>query len=226
MADHSNPIRVFLIEDYRLFRDALRAVIEVSRDLQIIGEAESVEQAIFQLKRAATDVVVVDLRLFEHAGLAAVKTLSRDNPRLRVVALSQDVDSEDALEVVRAGNIHGLLPRNTSSAVLLDAIRSVSRGGVFLGPTIADRLFSSIRDGKMEKPAPQPQPVAGLSPREVQLLRLIASGKSSKEIAVLLDLSVQTVRTYRKNVMKKVGVGNAAELTRFAMFHGLIGSKH
>lgn len=223
MSSHSAPIRVFLIEDHRLFREALRAVIEASRDFRVVAEADSVENAVFQLRRIPADVAIVDLRMFELTGPSGVRALLRNTPNLRVVALSDDGDvTETPLETVKAG-VHGLLPRNTTSAALLDAIRSVSRGGVFLGPNIADKIFSSIRESRNDRSVGHSDTVAGLSPREVQLLRMIASGKSSKEIAVLLDLSVQTVRTYRKNLMKKVGVGNAAELTRFAMFHGFVG---
>lgn len=225
MSETSTPIRVVLIEDHRLFREALRVVVESDKDFRIVGEADSVEQAITMLRRTPADLVIVDLRMFRDTGPAGVRALSRGSLNLRVVALSSENENDGALETVQAG-VHGLLPRNTTSAALLDALRGVARGGIFLGPRIADQLFLSIRDGRMDKPPSHSQALAMLSPREIQLLRLIASGKSSKEIAVLLDLSVQTVRTYRKNLMKKLTVGNAAELTRFAMYHGLVGPKH
>lgn len=224
MSDHPSAIRVLLIEDHRLFREAIKAVVESDKEFRIVGEADSVEQALFLLRRSPADVAVVDLRMFRDTGPAGVRALSRGNGNLRIVALSAENETQAALETVQAG-VHGLLPRNTTSAALLDALRGVARGGIFLGPKIADQLFSSIRDGHLDRPQGHSEALGVLSPREIQLLRLIASGKSSKEIAVLLDLSVQTVRTYRKNLMKKLAVGNAAELTRFAMYHGLVGPK-
>jgi DNA-binding NarL/FixJ family response regulator len=223
MSKQATPISVLLVEEHRLFREGLRAVVEASDDCRIAGEAASLDDALRILRRATVDVVIVDLRLFTSTGPESVRMLTRDYPRLRVLVLSLDNDSGSVLATLRHG-VHGMLPKNTTSAALMDAIRSVARGGIYLGPHVAEKLFSSIRQGQFDKPA-KTDPELGLAPREVQLLRLIASGKSSKEIAVLLDLSVQTVRTYRKNLMKKVGVGNAAGLTRFAMFHGLIGPK-
>ncbi|MDX1978928.1 MAG: response regulator transcription factor [Bryobacteraceae bacterium] len=223
MSKQATPISVLLVEEHRLFREGLRAVIETSEDCRIAGEAATLDDALRIMRRTPVDVVLVDIRLFTLTGPDGIRLLTRENGRLRVLVLSLDNDSGSVLSALRTG-VHGMLPKNTTAAALMDAIRSVARGGVYLGPHVAEKLFSSIRQGQFDRPA-QSDPELGLAPREVQLLRLIASGKSSKEIAVLLDLSVQTVRTYRKNLMKKVGVGNAAGLTRFAMFHGLIGPK-
>src|SRR5690606_23777852 len=140
------PIRVLLVEEHRLFREGLRAVIEGSEDCCVTAEAANLDEALRVLRRDIPDIAVIDIRAFSVTGTDGIRMLSRQHPQLRILVLSLDNDSGNVLSTLRNG-AHGMLPKNTTAISLMDAIRSVARGGIYLGPNVADKLFSSIRQG-------------------------------------------------------------------------------
>jgi DNA-binding NarL/FixJ family response regulator len=131
-------------------------------------------------------------------------------------------DDETSVVASFRSGARAFILKKASSSDLLDALRAVSKGGSYLSPQVSDHLLSRIQRGDLESKS-IPGPLAGLSPRERQVLRLVAEGKTSKDIAVMLDLGLQTVRTYRKTLMKKIGVINVASLTQVALAAGLTG---
>ena len=135
-------------------------------------------------------------------------------------------DEHSVVSAVRSG-ARGFVLKRASDTDLLEALRIVAGGGMYLSPHVSDRLMQRIQSGNMES-APLPPAIGGLSPREVQVLRLVADGKTSKEIGALLTLTEQTVRSYRKTMMKKLGVNNVAALTQLALSNGLtqVGRAH
>jgi DNA-binding NarL/FixJ family response regulator len=151
-------------------------------------------------------------------GVETTTEILRAHPDCKVVILSMFDDENSVVSAIRQGARAFILKR-ASDADLVDALRMVAAGGMYLSPQVSDRLLTRIQKGDLEsKPAAA---LEGLAPREVQVLRLVADGKTSKEIAVLLNLSDQTVRSYRKTMMKKLGVNNVAGLTQLALSTGL-----
>jgi DNA-binding NarL/FixJ family response regulator len=152
-------------------------------------------------------------------GIEATTELLRHCPGIKVLILSMFDDENSVVSAIRSG-ARAFVLKKASSGELLDALRTVARGGSYLSSQVSDRLLSRIQRGDLET-RDRSTPLESLSPRELQVLRLVAEGKTSKDIAVLLDLGLQTVRSYRKTMMKKLGVNNVAGLTQLALAAGI-----
>ena len=152
-------------------------------------------------------------------GIEATTEILRHCPETKIVILSMYDDEHSVVSAIRSG-ARAFVLKKASDNDLLDALRTVAKGGSYLSPQVSDRLLHRIQRGDLESKQ-VPSALEGLSPRELQVLRLVAEGKTSKEIAVMLDLGLQTVRSYRKTMMKKLGVNNVAGLTQLALSAGL-----
>jgi DNA-binding NarL/FixJ family response regulator len=164
-------------------------------------------------------VVLMDLRLPGINGIEATIEIVRRCARTKVIILTMNDDENSVVAAFRSG-VRGFLLKKASSADLLDALRTVSKGGCYLSADVSNHLLTRIQCGDL-KLKEDSDPIAILSPRERQVLRLIAGGMTTKDIAKLLDLGLETVRTYRKTLMKKIGVTNIAGLTQVAFAAGL-----
>lgn len=213
------PIEVLLVDDHKIMRDGIKAILGRAEDFRVIGEAETGTDAVHFVKTRKTDMVLMDIGLPGLNGVETTAEILRHSPECRVVILSMYDDEHSVVGAIRSGARAFILKR-ASDTDLLDALRIVWRGGSYLSPQVSDRLLARIQKGDLEaKPAVAALEV--LSPRELQVLRMVAEGKTSKEIAVMLDLREQTVRSYRKTMMKKLGVNNVAGLTQLALSTGL-----
>lgn len=213
------PSDVLLVEDHRIVRDGVRAMLERAEDFRVVGEVESGTEAVQFCRRNAPDVVVMDLSLPDLNGMAATEEILRNAPNTKIVILSMHEDDQSVIGAIRAG-ARGFVLKKASLGDLVDALRAVAKGGSYLSPQVSDKLLSRIQRGDMET-AKLPDTLDVLSPRELQVLRMVAEGKTSKDIAGVLNLGLQTVRSYRKTMMKKLGVNNVASLTHLAMAAGL-----
>lgn len=213
------PSDVLLVEDHRIVRDGVRAMLERAEDFRVVGEVESGTEAVQFCRRNAPDVVVMDLSLPDLNGMAATEEILRNAPNTKIVILSMHEDDKSVIGAIRAG-ARGFVLKKASLGDLVDALRAVAKGGSYLSPQVSDKLLSRIQRGDMET-AKLPDTLDVLSPRELQVLRMVAEGKTSKDIAGVLNLGLQTVRSYRKTMMKKLGVNNVASLTHLAMAAGL-----
>lgn len=214
------PFDVLLVDDHKIMRDGIKAILSRTEDFRVVGEAENGADAVSFVKQRRPFMVLLDIGLPD--GLNGVETTTeilRSHPDCKVVILSMFDDENSVVSAIRQGARAFILKR-ASDADLLDALRMVAAGGMYLSPQVSDRLLTRIQKGDLES-KPAAAALDGLSPREVQVLRMVADGKTSKEIAVLLDLSEQTVRSYRKTMMKKLGVNNVAGLTQLALSTGL-----
>jgi len=213
------PIGVLLVDDHKIMRDGIKAILQRDSEFRVVGEAENGSDAVQFVKRHNPDLVLMDIGLPGLNGVETTAEILRFKPSCKIVILSMYDDESSVVGAVRAG-ARGFVLKKVSDTDLLEALRVVARGGAYLSPQVSDRLLTRIQKGDLgSKPAPAA--LEALSPREVQVLRMVAEGKTSKEIAVMLNLREQTVRSYRKTMMKKLGVNNAPGLTRLALATGL-----
>jgi DNA-binding NarL/FixJ family response regulator len=213
------PLDVLLVDDHKIMRDGIKAILGRGSEFKVVGEAENGTDAVQSAKRLRPHLVLMDIGLPGLNGLETTQEILRFHPGCKIVILSMYDDENSVVGAVRAGARAFVLKR-ASDSELMDALRTVGAGGMYLSPQVSDRLLTRIQKGDLDA-----RPVASalqmLSPRELQVLRLVAEGKTSKEIAILLDLSEQTIRSYRKTMMKKLGVNNVAGLTQLALSSGL-----
>ncbi len=213
------PFDILLVDDHKIMRDGIKAILKTGNEFNVVGEAEDGAEAVVLAKKLHPHLVLIDINLPKLNGIEATGEIVRHCPDSKVIILSMYDDENSVVSAIKGGARAFVLKR-ASDHDLLDALRTVAKGGSYLSPQVSDRLLNRIKRGDQDDRKP-PQATDGLSPRELQVLRLVAEGKTSKEIAVLLDLGLQTVRSYRKTMMKKLGVSNVAGLTQLALAAGL-----
>jgi NarL family two-component system response regulator LiaR len=213
------PFDVLLVDDHKIMRDGIKAILGRAEEFRVVGEAENGTDAIQLIKRLRPQLVLMDIGLPGLNGVETTAEILRYHPECKVIILSMFDDENSVVSAVRAG-ARAFILKKASDTDLVEALRMVAAGGMYLSPQVSDRLLTRIQKGDLAHRATPPV-LESLSPREVQVLRLVAEGKTSKEIAVLLDLREQTVRSYRKTMMKKLGVNNVAGLTQLALSTGL-----
>lgn len=220
MFQFSMPVDVVLVDDHKIMRDGIKAILARTDDFQVVGEADNGGDALRLVMQQRPAMVLMDIGLPSGMnGLETTAEVLRVWPGCKVVILSMFDDENSVVGAIRFGARAFVLKR-ASDNDLLDALRMVAAGGMYVSAQVSDRLLTRIQQGDLDARPPSAA-LKGLSPREVQVLRLVADGKTSKEIGVLLDLREQTVRSYRKTMMKKLGVNNVAGLTQLALSTGL-----
>jgi DNA-binding NarL/FixJ family response regulator len=211
------PITVLLAEDHQIVREGLRRLLDVEEDFEVVGEAVSGRQAVDLVRKLRPNVVVMDIAMPLLNGLEATAQIRQIAPDTRVLILS--AHSDDAyVEKAMALGAAGFLIKQSSVHVLKDAIREAIKGKTFYSPEVARHLRnrqSGSKDGKAGKgPA--------LTPREAEVLQLVAEGKANKQIAAELDISIKTVEKHRDHLMHKLAIHDTAGLTRYAISAGII----
>jgi len=210
-------MRVLIVDDHAIIRDGLRAILEAQPDIEVVGEAMEGREALEKADELRPDVVIMDLTMPGMGGLEATRQLKLLYPDVRVMALTMHESDDYFFQVLQAG-ADGYFVKGGSSAELLSALRTVSRGEVFLYPSMATRLLKDYL-----KPARAGRDrYEGLTDREVEILKLVAEGRSNQEIGDLLVVSVSTVQTHRANLMAKLGLHSRTELVKYAIRQGII----
>ena len=209
-------IHVVLADDHALVRDGLRAVLARETDIAVVGEAPDGRQALAVVDAMRPDVVVLDLSMPVLNGLDAARQLAGRARGPRPILITMHLEDRYVLEALRAG-VRGYVLKKQAAADLVQAIRDVAAGRVYLSPGISAAVADAIRTGA-------PPPEERLTPRERQVLQLVAEGKTTKEIAAILAVSVKTVDAHRTHLMQKLDLHDVAGLTRFAIRLGLVQS--
>ncbi len=214
--------RILLADDHEIMRQGLRSLIEKEADLEVVAEAEDGRTAVTLARKLAPDVVVMDIGMKDLNGIEATRQILAESPRIKIIALSVHRDRRFVEEMLKAG-ASGYLLKEGAWADLTRAIEVVSSGQVYLSPPIADLVVS---DFVRQSPQPDSSPFEVLSPREREVLQLLAEGRSTKEVAAYLHVSVKTVETHRLHIMRKLDMHSMAELTKYAIREGLTPLDH
>ncbi len=209
-----HPIRLFIVDDHAIVRAGVRMLLNAQDSLEVVGEAESAEEALAVLPEIGADVVLLDLSLPGMNGIEAVRGLRKRMPETRFIALSMHEDPEYVQGFLEAGG-SGYVPKSSLEMQLVDAILAVSRGEYYAPARLLAELAREMATG-------DPYRNARLTQREHEVVRHIAHGSTYKEIAEALGISEKTVATYRERASEKLGVKTRAELVRWALEHNLL----
>jgi two-component system, NarL family, response regulator NreC len=207
------PVRIVLVDDHVLIRQGLKSLIE--RDgFQVVGEASDGREAIDQIRSHLPDIVVMDISMPAFNGLNAAWEIQSSFPKTKTILLTQHDENQYVSEALEAG-VKGYVLKNQATSDLLNAIKQVSRGQVYLSPGVSQALVESY-NSKSDKSG------ARLTLREKQVLQLIAEGKSTKDIASVLGISVKTAESHRTRLMHKLDIHETASLVRYAVRNGIV----
>lgn len=207
-------IRILLADDHKMVRQGFRLILSSQDDMEIVGEAGNGVETVELAKALKPDVVVMDVMMPGLNGIEATRRIRQASPQIRVLALSVHRDSVYVREIIRAG-AEGYLLKESADTDLLAAVRAVAEGNSYLSPEVAGAVLKDYR-----KHATNPLDL--LSAREREILQLIAEGRTNKEIAARLNLSVYTVDGHRTRIMEKLDLHSVGELVRFAVRNGLV----
>jgi DNA-binding NarL/FixJ family response regulator len=194
-------LSVALVDSDKFARDRIKAIVTRLGDFLVVAEAESGPEVIQICQTKRPDIVLMDLGLPGLNGIETSTQILRHSPNMKIIILSSSDDEHAVVTAIRSG-ARAFVLKGGSDNDFLDALETVANGGFYLSPQISDRLLKRITNGDF---ASQTRPSVPLSPRELKVLRLVAEGKTTKEIAVLLDLNLQTVRSLRQTMMQKLG---------------------
>jgi len=207
--------KILIVDDHPIVRDGLKQILGQSADLVVSGEAGNADEALALVRDSDFDLVVLDITLPGRTGIDLLRDLRRERPTLPVLMLSIHPEDELGIRAVKAG-ASGFLSKECASDDLVRAIQLIVSGNKYISRALADRLIEEIQRDTNRPPHEQ------LSDREYEVMSLIATGSSMKEVAAALSLSKSTVSTYRARILDKLNVKSNAEITRYAINHGLV----
>jgi two-component system response regulator NreC len=205
--------RVLLADDHRLVRQGLRTLLE-KQGFQVVSEASDGQEALGAVEKTQTDVAILDISMPILNGVDAARELLKSSPKTKVILLTQHDEDQYVTEALRAG-VRGYVLKSQAAEDLVHAIQEVCRGSIYLSPNIS----GAVVDAYLSKTYASPDPLSG---RERQVLQLVGEGKSTKDIAVHLGISVKTAESHRARLMKKLDIHETASLVRYAIRRGLI----
>ena len=209
------PLRILLADDHVTVRHGLKLLIESQPDMKVVAEASDGNAAIESAVALKPDVVVMDISMPGMNGLVATRKLKQRQPATAIVTLTRHSDDAYLQELLRAG-VSGYVLKQSAPTELLQAIRAAAAGGQYLDSTLTARVTAAF----LGKPNRVSRPVTAVSERESEVLRLIASGYSNKEIAAHLSLSVKTVEAHKANAMRKLGLSGRIDIVKYATLQG------
>jgi DNA-binding NarL/FixJ family response regulator len=209
-----DKIKVLIVDDHAIMRDGVRALLNLCEDIEITGEAANGDEVLNRCHDIAPDVVLMDIAMPGMDGLEATRQIKRKNKNVKVLVLTQHSNREYILSAVKAG-ADGYVPKGALSSELVSAIHAVHKGESFLHPSVAAALIDEYRHQESE------DPFDNLTARERQVLKLLSDGKTCREIAGMLFISLKTVTGHRTKIMEKLDIHNRTELIKYAVRKGL-----
>ncbi len=217
-----DPIKVLVVDDHTLFRRGIAAALANEEGLEVVGEAADGLEAIERAREVAPDVILMDLNMPRCSGLEAIQALQAEMPQVNILVLTVSEMEADLLAAVKFGAT-GYLLKKAEPEELVHAIISIAQGGVIVSPLMATKLLTEFKDlvtGAISEPGENAE--ADLSPREGEVLQLVAQGATNKEIAESLFISENTVKTHLKSIMEKLHLANRSQAAAYAVKRGLV----
>jgi NarL family two-component system response regulator LiaR len=211
----SDPIRVFVADDHAIVRKGIAAVLEIVTDIEVVGEAENGRDAVSQVAQLRPDVVLMDLVMPEMDGIEAIRCIKEAQPKVRILVLTTFAGEDQVLPAIKAGAL-GYHLKDSRPEELVRAIRQVHRGEASLHPIIARKVLEELSRPSSRPPTPDP-----LTPREVEVLQLVAQGLENWEIAEKLVITEATVRTHVSNITAKLHVASRTQAALYALREGI-----
>ena len=217
-----SKIKILLVDDHPMVREGIRSCLDARANFRVVGEASDGQEAVEKAKKLMPDVVLMDISMPKLTGLEATKVLHKEVPKTKVLILTMHENEAYVLEIVRSG-ARGYLLKDTSPTEVVRAIEAVSKGEAFFSSRISQFVLNEFvnKARGLTKPSR-----SEISPREREVLALIAEGLSNKEIANRLFVSVRTVETHREHLMRKLDIHSAAGLTQYALSKGIVKSTY
>lgn len=210
------PIRVLIADDHALVRAGIRALVEKIEGMVVVGEAGKGSEALELVRELKPDLMLLDITMPDGGGFEVLEDVTSHYPDIKIIVLTVHEAGEYAIRALREGAA-GFLPKSAASTELEQAIQTVIRGDVYISPETSRKTLLEYGKGATKRDL-----LATLSPRQREVLRLIAEGKTTKQIAQLLEISVKTVETHRAQLMERLGIHDVAGLVRYAIIVGLI----
>ncbi len=215
----ASPIRIVVADDHALVREGIRRVLDEATEFEVVAEASDGDEALSRVRELDPDVLLLDLTMPGVGGLDITRRIRAESTRPRIMILSMHDETEYVLQAVKAGADGYLLKDDAGPEMLRRAVSAVHSGESFFSPRAAAALAVSVRSDEAQL---DPQPVDLLTGRELDVLRLLASGQSNKQMATELGISRRTVESHRESLMKKLGIRTVAGLTRLALEQNLL----
>lgn len=211
-------IRLLIADDHKIMREGLKSLVEKESDITVVGEAETGKTTVSMVQKLSPHIVVMDIAMPDLNGIEATRKIIKTNPNVKIVALSAHADQHFIREMMTAGASAYIL-KDTAYEELTRAIREVMKGKKYLSSDIARGVLDTYV--KLSRPLSENPAFVVLTDRERETLQMIAEGKSTKEIAGDMEVSVKTIETHRRNIMEKLDMHSIAELTKYAIREGV-----
>ncbi len=211
---------VVLVDDHTLFREGLRNILEMEDDLQVVADVENAEDIVELVWKLRPDVLLLDIKMPQGSGLDAVPAVLRMSPGTQVLVLTASDEREEHVRAFKLG-AKGVVLKDSARQTLMQAIRTVSRGETWVDPRMAGILAEELSRPASDGDTPASRLENGLTERELEIVRLVASGYKNKEVGATLAISERTVKTHLTNIFQKLGVRDRVGLVMYALRHGL-----
>lgn len=221
MNEEAQTIKVFLVDDHPVFREGLRVLLENEPRLKVVGEAANGEEVLKKLKNQVVDVLVLDIDMPEMNGLELIAHIEQFPSPVHVLVFSM-YDDENYIQYMMKKGVKGYILKSCRKDELIRAIETVNAGDSYLGKEVSEKLIRSIQQKEIQAQTKESLP---LTKREIEVIKLVATGRTNLEIGQLLHISHRTVDTHRRNIMEKLNLHNAAALTHYAAKKGLLDTK-
>jgi len=213
-------IKVLLVDDHQLIRDGVQSMLGNTADLEVIGSVSSGEDAINSVRENRPDLILMDIMMGGMTGIEATRWIKEFDPTIKVILLTKEISKDYVSAGIKSG-VDGYLPKDVDKDTLLEALRTVHRGGRFFNDAIMKLVFEDFYSHEKLKSSDKKLP-DDLTKREYEVLGLVAAGKTNKELAEALFISVKTVETHKTHIMEKLGLKNTTELVKYAIKNKII----